>query len=150
MKVLFVCSANICRSALAEVVLRAELEKLGVEGVEVTSAGIYDFSSRNRDSMMREIAREAGYELCGISRHITQADIDSSDLIIVMDWSHFVKVQKELAYAKWDRLHRFLEICFGEEADVPDPTFDTEEKYRSVFQQIVEGCKLLAGRFVSC
>ena len=150
MKVLFVCSANICRSALAEVVFRAELEKLGVEGVEVTSAGIYDFSGRNRDSMMCDIAHEAGYELGGISRHLTQADIDSSDLIIVMDWSHFVKVQKELTYAKWDCLHRFLEICFEEEADVPDPTFDTEEKYRSVFQQIVEGCKLLAGRFVSC
>ena len=148
MKVLFICSANICRSALAEVVLRAELEKLGVKGVEVDSAGVYDFSGRGRDPQMVSIAQESGYALGGISKTMNRSDLNQADLIICMDRSHYIMIQRELDYDKWERLHLFREICFGEKTDLPDPTFDTEDKYRLVFQQIVEGCKLLAGNIV--
>ena len=146
MKVLFVCSANICRSALAEVILRSELQSLGIEGVEVSSAGVDNFSGRNRDDTMRRMARESGYELGGISRQISRDEVNTYDLIVVMDWKHYVDIQKILNYDRWDRLHMFLEVSLSAEGNVPDPSYDTEERYRNVFRLIQDGCRELARR----
>ncbi len=146
MKVLFVCSANICRSALAEVILRSELQSLGIEGVEVSSAGVDNFAGRNRDEMMRRLALESGYELGGMSRQVSRDEVNTYDLIVVMDRKHYVDIQKILNYDKWGRLHLFLEVCLGEKGNVPDPSYDTEERYRSVFRLIQDGCRQLARR----
>lgn len=144
MKVLFICTANICRSAVAEVVLRAELQALGVESVEVSSAGIRDFSGSNRDETMCRIAADYGYELGGIARQVTREELNASDLVVVMDCKNYVDVQQLMNYDKWNRLHLFLEICFGDNNSLMDPTFDTEERYRQAFLKIQDGCKILA------
>ena len=72
MKILFVCSANICRSALCEVVLRQKLKEREITGVEVDSAGVHDYAGEPRDSTMRAYAQKAGYELSGKSKYITK------------------------------------------------------------------------------
>ena len=52
MKILFICSANICRSALAEVILRKKLREKGLADIEVDSAGVHNFAGEPRDYMM--------------------------------------------------------------------------------------------------
>ena len=44
MKILFVCSANICRSALVEVILKKKLHERGLNEVLVDSAGIHNYA----------------------------------------------------------------------------------------------------------
>jgi protein-tyrosine phosphatase len=65
MKILFVCSANICRSALCEAVLKKKLAEKGFTGVVVESAGIHDYGGEPRDPTMVSYASKAGYELGG-------------------------------------------------------------------------------------
>ena len=144
MRILFVCSANICRSALAETILRYKLAERGITGVEVDSAGVHDYSGEPRDSMMVSYARKADYELNGKSKYITQEMMDSADYIICMEHFHVVEVQKRLSYVRWNRIYLFNEICFDERIGLPDPSGDTGYMYTYVLQRVEEGCDTIA------
>ena len=78
MKILFVCSANICRSALCEVVLKKKLMESGLTGVEVSSAGVHDYSNTPRDATMVSFAQKAGYDMGSKAVHLTKAMIDAA------------------------------------------------------------------------
>ena len=144
MKILFVCSANICRSALAEVILTKKLEENGIDGVEVSSVGVYDYAGEPRDPMMVSLARQAGYDMGGVAKFINRQSIDDADLIICMEYHHVVELQKwYVPYARWSCIHRFNEICFNERTDLPDPSGDTDYMYQYVFDKIIEGCEIL-------
>lgn len=144
MKVLFVCSANICRSPLAETILKAKLNQEGLNDIIVESAGIHNYESP-RDYMMASYARKAGYELSGYSQKISQSLTDSADLIICMENFQIVELQRlYVPYKRWNIIHRFNEICFDEQTDVMDPSGDTDYAYSAIFQHIEEGCGILA------
>lgn len=144
MKILFVCYANICRSALAEVVLKKKLLEKGLTDIEVESAGVHNYAGAPRDYMMSSYAHKAGYELGGTARYVTQPMIDSADLIICMEHAHVVMIQRLLAYERWSRIYTFNEICFGEQTGLIDPSGDTGYVYHYVLEKIQEGCAILA------
>jgi len=144
MKILFVCSANICRSALCEVVLRQKLKEREITGVEVDSAGVHDYAGEPRDSTMRAYAQKAGYELTGKSKYVTKEMLDSADYIICMEDFHVVEIQKRLPYVYWNRIRLFNEVCFEERTGLPDPIGDTGYMYSYVLQRVEEGCGTIA------
>ena len=144
MKVLFICSANICRSPLAEVVLRKKLDEKDVTGVEVCSAGILDLEGEPRDPNMIALAQKDGYDMKGKAIRINKELVESADLIICMSHYHMVEIQKELPYSHWNRIKRFNEVCFDEKTDLRDPSGDTLEVYKQVYDKIVYGCDIIA------
>lgn len=144
MKILFVCTANICRSALAEVVLKKKLQQKGLSDIEVVSAGVHNYQGSPRDYTMVAYARKAGYELGGTAHYVTQALVDSADLIICMEHSHVVEIQKRLPYVRWSRIYTFNEICFGEQTGLIDPTGNTGYMYHYALGKIQNGCEILA------
>lgn len=144
MRILFVCSANICRSALAEVILKQKLHQKGLTDIVVESAGVHNYEGGPRDYMMVSYARKSGYELGGTARYVSQSMIDSADLIICMEHFHVVEMQKRLPYVRWSRIYTFNDICFGEQTDLIDPSGDTGYIYHYVFEKIQEGCGMLA------
>ena len=116
-RVVMVCTGNICRSAMAEVVLRDRLAAAGVPdsgpgGVTVTSAGVSDEERGNPiDSRARRVLAEAGYGTGAddvsratdivISSHsahrITDAEIAEADLLLAMTDSHWNVLQRRAA-----------------------------------------------------
>lgn len=60
MKIVFVCTGNACRSAVAEVVLKKMIEYNGITGVEVASCGTKVHDYLERDEMMCRIAADHG------------------------------------------------------------------------------------------
>ena len=94
MKILFICSANICRSALAEVILRKKLREKGLADIEVDSAGVHNYAGEPRDYIMCSYACKAGYEMGGESKYISQEQADNADLVVCMEHFHVVEMQK--------------------------------------------------------
>lgn len=144
MKILFVCSANICRSALAEVILKQKLQQKGLTDIVVESAGVHNYDGMPRDYTMSSYAHKAGYDMGGKAKYISQPMAESADLIICMEHFHVVEMQKRLPYVRWGCIHLFNEICFDEQTDLIDPSENSGYIYSVVLQRIEDGCGTLA------
>ena len=131
-RVIMVCTGNICRSAMAEIVLRDRLAAAGIPdsgpgGVTVTSAGVSDEERGNPiDSRARRVLAEAGYGTgaddvsratdIAITSHtahrITDAEIAEADLLLAMTDSHWNVLQRRAASlgAEPDRIRMYREL----------------------------------------
>ena len=86
-----VCTGNICRSPMAEVVLRRRLEDAGLaDQVEVSSTGISDEEHGNPvDHRAERVLREHGYEVPRrAARQVTPTDLTAADLVLAMTSVH--------------------------------------------------------------
>jgi len=131
-RVIMVCTGNICRSAMAEVVLRDRLAAAGIPdsglgGVTVTSAGVSDEERGNPiDSRARRVLTEAGYGVgaddvsratgIAIASHtahrVTDAEITEADLLLAMTDSHWNVLQRRAGGlgAEPDRIRMYREL----------------------------------------
>ena len=131
-RVIMVCTGNICRSAMAEVVLRDRLAAAGIPdsgpgGVTVTSAGVSDEERGNPiDSRARRVLTEAGYGVgaddvsrataIAIASHtahrVTDAEITEADLLLAMTDSHWNVLQRRAAGlgVEPDRIRMYREL----------------------------------------
>ena len=140
-RVIMVCTGNICRSAMAEVVLRDRLAAAGShmrepDGVVVTSAGVSDEEHGNPiDSRARRVLAEAGYGtgaddvsratdivIASHSAHrITDAEIAEADLLLAMTDSHWNVLQRRAAALEVDpsriRMYRELDPTAARQAE---------------------------------
>ena len=146
LRVLFVCTGNACRSALAEVILRKMLNDYGISGVEVTSCGTKFYGELDRDDTMCRIAAEHGYKMGGKAVAMTEELLNLADRIIVMTEGHRNEVTRLLTYSHWNRIVRFNDYCFGESSDLPDPHYQSEYVYRTCFDTIEYGCREIVAK----
>ena len=109
MKILFICTGNICRSPAAEVILQKLLEEKQLSGIQVKSAGTHERDKYPRDETMVNIAKEYGYHMTGTSQTMTPDMLMEADLIIVMTQRHYEDVTDLLDYTQWNKVHLFME-----------------------------------------
>lgn len=91
LRVLFVCTANICRSAYAERRARFLHETItgGAEAVEFHSAGVHGFDHKHMDRPMAVELQQRGGDPHGFrSRPLSASDITSADLIVTAETAH--------------------------------------------------------------
>ena len=143
-KVLFVCTGNICRSPTAEGVLRHKLIEAGLDGlVSVDSAGMIDYHVGNppdRRAMQRAARR--GYDLKDLrARQIRHADFETFDLLLGMDRGHFRQLARLCPPQFADRVKLFLEYAAvaGLPAEVPDPYYGGQGDYDYALDLIEPG-----------
>src|SRR5690242_5873245 len=96
MKILMVCLGNICRSPLAEGILRDKLERKGLKHVVVDSAGTSDYHVGDHpDKRSIQNAKSHGIDISAlVGRQFTVKDFDIFDRIYVMDSSNYGNVTR--------------------------------------------------------
>ncbi len=139
MKVLFVCTGNICRSPTAEGVLRGLAEKQGM-ALHVESRGTHDYHvGEPPDERAQRHARRRGYDLSGQrARHVAGEDFVRFDIIVAMDRGHLRLLERACPPE-----HRYkLRLCVADR-DVPDPYYGGPEGFEGVLDLVEEGCRRL-------
>lgn len=145
LRVLMVCTGNICRSPTAEAVLRHKLERAGLDRlVEVDSAGIVDFhvgSPPDRRAVAHGARR--GYDLSKLrARLVTAADFERHDLLLAMDGDHVDYLSERCPEPLRPRIRRLLEFSPGraDELDVPDPYYGAPAGFERVLDLVEVAC----------
>ena len=134
---LVVCSGNICRSPLAEVLLKQYLPH-----VEVRSAGTATKQSELEgfaaDSTMVSVANDIGIAIDEHKAHqLTKEDCLWSDIVLVMEPEHIVSVAKVSTQA---RGKTFLLGQWGE-GSIEDPFLKSLDCYHAAATQIRSACQ---------
>ncbi len=126
-KVLFVCTGNICRSPSAEGVFRRMVRNAGLDGqIATDSAGTHDYHvGEAPDPRSVEAARARGIDIDDLrARQVRPRDFDEFDLILAMDRGHAALLNGMAPDHARDRIHLFMD--FAPEApkrEVPDPYY---------------------------
>ena len=152
MRILIVCLGNICRSPLAQAVLRQELDAAGVgDLVVVDSAGTGDWNiGKPPDPRMKAAAGAAGVDLDHTARQITAQDLADSDLILVMDRENLRDVHALAPDAATrDKVALFLSYAGQPDTDVADPYNAGDEEFTHVVSLIRDAARTIARRIAA-
>jgi protein-tyrosine phosphatase len=137
-RLLIVCAANLCRSPMAEAVLRGHAAGLGLS--EVASAGVWASSRRQEvDKRAQQALQARGYGLDRRwrSRRVRPDDFDDFDLLLAMDREVLRGLEAQRPARSTARLALFLQGMTGLGRDeVPDPYFGTAEGFERVLDLI--------------
>lgn len=149
MKFLMVCLGNICRSPLAEGIMRAKIEDHALDW-EVDSAGTSAYHAGELpDSRSIKVASEHGLDITNQrSRQILRADLDAFDVIYVMDSSNYNNVM-DLCTSEEQRKKVALIMNMerpGWNEPVPDPYWGNDG-FGLVYDMLDRACDAVVERY---
>jgi len=138
MNILFVCSGNISRSFLAEILLKNEIEPLKLDNISISSAGLFVFPGNPPDPKMVEYLLKIGIPIKSHqARQIIKEDVDWADIILVMERDHAREIERfwPKVKGKVELLGKY--ISEGQNVDdVVDPFGKSSYYYRLAQSQI--------------
>lgn len=144
-KILFVCLGNICRSPMAECIMKKYVSDKGLAShIEVDSAGLEAYHEGGMaDSRMRAHAARRGYNITSISRPMRKSDWDYFDMIICMDDQNIqalnMRAPNDNAKEKISRATKFCDK-FYLESNVPDPYYEGGQGFEYVIDLLEDAC----------
>ena len=137
---MFLCHGNICRSPMAEYVMKDLVRKAGLENeLEITSGAVSDEEWLNPiyPPAQRKL-REKGIPFGHHSAHkISKAEFDDQDLVIVMDRSN-LRWLTRLVGDFQGKVHMMMEYA-GVVRDVADPWYTGD--FEQTYQDVLAGCQ---------
>ena len=130
-RVLVVCIGNICRSPMAEGLIRQALPEL-----QVSSAGLAALVGYGADPIAVEIMAGVGIDISAHrARMLTEEIARDADLILVMDDTQKMHVAMQFPFAT-EKVYKLGEAS---RQDIPDPYRQDSEMFRTVFSMIESG-----------
>lgn len=124
---------NICRSPMAEGVLRAHAQRLGI-ALQLDSAGTHDYHvGAPPDRRARQICRTHGVDIEGLrARQVEAADFQRFDWVLVADRENLLTLQRR--FDSPPNLTLLLAFAgIDQPVEVPDPYYGTLSDFEAVF-----------------
>ncbi len=141
--ILMVCHGNICRSPMAEFVLKDMVKKAGLaDRFEIASAATSTEEIGNPVHRgTREKLRQVGISVAGKTAvQLRKSDYDKYDYLIGMDEWNIRNMLRMLGGDPEGKIHKLLEFT-GSRRDVADPWYTGD--FETTYQDVVTGCKEL-------
>lgn len=144
-KILMVCLGNICRSPLAEGILKS---KLSTDIAIVDSAGTANYHSGSQpDKRSIAVARKHGLDISKQkARQFVVEDFNDFDLIYVMDKSNYINVLRLVRDENdKNKVKMILNLVHpDQDFDVPDPYYGGDHGFENVYKMLDEACDIIA------
>lgn len=149
MKVLMICLGNICRSPMAEGILRNKANEKGLD-IEVDSCGTASYHvGEHPDPRSISKSKEHGIDISMlIGRQFQIEDFNNFDHILTMDQSNYRDIIR-MANDETDLAKVSMMLSYShpnEDKDVPDPYYGGGEGFEIVFQLLDEANELFISK----
>lgn len=141
-KILMVCHGNICRSPMAEFVLRDMLKKRGIEGVEVASAAtsteeIGNGVHRGTRAILNSLGIDCSFKR---ARQMTRSDYAEYDLLLGADSRNIINMKCISGSDGEGKILRLLDFT-SRPRDISDPWYTGD--FDTTYADVKEGCEAL-------
>ncbi len=145
-RLLFVCHGNICRSTMAEFVLKDMVARRGLADefeIESAATSTEEVGNPVHPGTVGELRRHdiGGFEKKR-ARQLRRDDYDAFDLIIGMDEANMRNMDRMLGGDPAGKLHKMLEFA-GSTRDVADPWYTGD--FDTTYEDVCDGCRGLLG-----
>lgn len=143
MNILFVCHGNICRSPMAEFVMKDLVKKAGLETkfvIASAATSAEELGNPVYPPARNELARH-GISCSGhAARQLTKADYAAFDLLLGMDRANIRNMERVCGGDPLGKIHRLLDYT-SRPGDVADPWYTGD--FRTTWNDVSEGCAAL-------
>ncbi|SCI23153.1 Low molecular weight protein-tyrosine-phosphatase yfkJ [uncultured Flavonifractor sp.] len=147
-RILFVCHGNICRSPMAEFIMRDLVTHAGLGGkfhIDSAATSREELGNPVYPPARRKLA-EHGISCAGkTARQLTQEDYSQYDLLIGMDRTNLRNMSYILGGDPEEKLHLLLEFAGRSGEGIADPWYTGD--FESTFRDVLAGCKGLLAHF---
>lgn len=141
-KILFICHGNICRSPMAEFVMKHLAAEAGLTSeVHIASA------ATSTEELGNDIHRGTRQKLTQKNipfsprraRQVTKADYFEYDYLIVMDGNNLRNLRRIIGEDKENKVYRLLDFTGRKGEDIADPWYTGD--FDETFDDVLEGCE---------
>ena len=140
-RILFVCHGNICRSPMAEFIMKDLVKKAGLETqfvIESAATSTEEIGCPVYPPARRKLA-EHGIDCAGkTARQLVRADYGRYDLLIGMDRANVRNMQRICGGDRDGKIHLLMEFT-GRPGEVADPWYTDD--FDAAWRDVLEGCQ---------
>jgi len=142
-RLLFVCHGNICRSPMAEFIMKDLVRKAGLEDLfEIRSlAARRDELGNDMYPPAKRMLKKMGVPFAPRKAALmTREDYDRSDLVLAMDWENMSDIERISGGDPDGKLHLLMDFA-SQHREVDDPWYSGA--FDEAYEDILKGCQAL-------
>lgn len=137
-EIIFVCLGNICRSPMAEMMMRKLVADQGLSdsiAVQSRSTSTYEIGNSPHPGAIKELQQHDIPIVAHVAKQITPADFKTADLIIGMDKQNIIDLKQMSPSSEQSKIH-LAYSSLGQMNEVQDPWYD--QNFERTYRQLQE------------
>ncbi len=142
-KILMICHGNICRSTMAEFVMKDKIRKAGLEDVyyiESAATSREEIGNDTHPGTKRKLT-EAGIPFTKRrARQVTKQNYNEFDYLVIMDQNNYRNLFRIIGDDPEGKVYKLLDFA-GKDRDIADPWYTGN--FDDTYDDVVEGCQAL-------